>query len=395
MADSSDSMPAPGPETRFLLVDVDGTLVDSFPGIRDSFLHALAANGVPAPPDDQVARISGPPMEDTLRGLGLEGELLDRTYRTYREDYSGGGWQTAEVIPGMRELVRSWKDAGYVLATATSKVETTARLMLERFDLLDLFDVVATASGERGGRRAKADVIAYALEQLGLDATPVDDGGPDHRGNVLMIGDRIHDVEGAHAYGVRSVLVDWGYGDRAEHKASDWSVADVDELSRVVADWADSRPQICVVCTGNICRSPIGEIMLRDALTEEGLIDEVKLNSCGTTGWHVGEAADPRAAASLERAGYSASGHAAAEFGPAHRDADLFLVMDDANRRALVKVGVDPGKIRLFRSFGPAGDKEVADPYYGEDADFERAEHQLAEALPGVVEWARARVLDF
>ena len=123
-------MPAPGPETRILLVDVDGTLVDSFPGIRDSFLHALAANGVPAPPDDQVARISGPPMEDTLRGLGLEGELLDRTYRTYREDYSGGGWQTAEVIPGMRELVRSWKDAGYVLATATSKVETTARLML-------------------------------------------------------------------------------------------------------------------------------------------------------------------------------------------------------------------------------------------------------------------------
>ena len=69
--------------------------------------------------------------------------------------------------------------------------------------------------------------------------------------------------------------------------------------------------------------------------------------------------------------------------------------MDDANRRALVKVGVDPEKIRLFRSFGPAGDKEVADPYYGEDADFERAEHQLAEALPGVVEWARARVLDF
>ena len=53
-------------------------------------------------------------------------------------------------------------------------------------------------------------------------------------------------------------------------------------------------------------------------------------------------------------------------------------------------VAVSPGV-----GFGPAGDKEVADPYYGEDADFERAEHQLAEALPGVVEWARARVLDF
>ncbi len=385
-------MPAPGPETRILLVDVDGTLVDSLPGIRDSFLHALAANGVSVPPDDQVDRISGPPMVDTLRGLGLDGDELDRTYRTYRESYSGEGWRNAEVVPGMPELLARWRNAGYVLATATSKVEATTRLILERFGMLDLFDVVATASAQPGGRRAKDEVIAHALEQLGLDPTTVADGGPQHRGNILMIGDRIHDVEGAHAFGVRSVLVDWGYGGRAEHLASDWSVADVDELGRVVADWADARPQICVVCTGNICRSPMGEIMLRDALAAAGLADAVKLNSCGTTGWHVGEAADPRAAACLSEAGYSASGHAAAEFGPEHRDADLFLVMDAANRTALVKEGIDPERIRMFRSFGPAGDKEVADPYYGDDADFDRAVRQLAEALPGIVEWVGRRV---
>lgn len=366
--------------------------MDSFPGIRDSFLHALSVNGVPAPPDDQVQRISGPPMVDTLRGLGLEDGALDRTYASYRESYSGTGWQAAEPVPGMRDLLLSWRDAGIVLATATSKVETTCRLMLERFGMLDLFDVVATASDGPDGRRSKAAVIAYALEQLGLDATPVEQGGPDARRDVLMIGDRIHDVEGAHAFGVRSVLVDWGYGDRAEHDASDRSVADVDELGRVVADWADDRPHICVVCTGNICRSPMGEIMLRSALAQAGLDGKVRLNSCGTTGWHVGEAADPRAVAWLQQEGYAASGHAAAELGPEHRDADLFLVMDAANRKALVKAGVDPERIALFRSFGPAGEKEVADPYYGEDADFARAGRELAEALPGIVDRVRTLV---
>ncbi|AGP30509.1 arsenate reductase/protein-tyrosine-phosphatase family protein [Corynebacterium terpenotabidum] len=385
-------MAASSGTSRILLVDVDGTLVDSFPGIRDSFLHALSVNGVSAPPDDRVRRISGPPMRDTLAELGLEGETLDRAYASYRSNYTDSGWRNAVAVPGMRDLLVSWRDAGFILATATSKVENTARLMLAEFDLLDLFDVVATATDGPEGRRGKSEVIAFALEQLGLDPTPVSDGGPENRLPLLMIGDRIHDVEGARDYGIRSVLVDWGYGDRAEHREADWSVADVDELRRVVDTWADERPQICVVCTGNICRSPMGEIMLRSALEEAGLAESVVLNSCGTTSWHVGEAADPRAVNCLQHAGYPASGHRADVFGPGHRDADLFLVMDAANRKSLVKEGVDPDRIALFRSFGPAGDKEVEDPYYGEDADFARAAFQLSEALPGIVEWTRRRI---
>lgn len=345
-----------------------------------------------APPEDRVRRIPGPPMIDTLGELGLTGDALERTYADYRACYSGGGWRNCSPFDGMKELLESWRDAGLVLATATSKVESSARAMLEHLGLLSCFDVVATATEDPDGRRTKSDVIAYALEQLGLDPAPVEQGGPTQRRDILMVGDRIHDVEGAHAFGIRSVLVDWGYGDRTEHDASDWSVADVDELGRVVAGWADDRPHLCVVCTGNICRSPMGEIMLRSALGQAGLGDAVRLNSCGTTGWHVGEAADPRAVSWLQQEGYAASGHAAAEFGPEHRDADLFLVMDDANRKALVKAGVDPARIALFRSFGPAGDREVADPYYGEDSDFARAGRELAEALPGIVDWARVRV---
>lgn len=392
MAASADSTPARNIPSRFLLVDVDGTLVDSFPGIRDSFLHALSVNGVPAPPAEEVGRIAGAPMIDTLRGLGLSGGILDRTYASYRERYSASGWRQAGIIEGMRDLLIAWRDAGFVLATATSKAEPTAVQMLRHFGLLDLFEVIATASSDADGRRSKQDVIAYALERLGLDPTPVVDGGPGHRPEVLMIGDRIHDVEGAHAFGVRSMLVDWGYGTREEHREADWSVADVSELSRLVTEWADDRPHICVVCTGNICRSPMGEIMLREALNDAGLGDAVKLNSCGTTGWHVGEAVDPRAAACLRDNGYPASGHAAAEFGPEHRDADLFVAMDVSHRQALIKAGVAPERTALFRSFGPAGNLEVSDPYYGDAADFDTAGQQIAEALPGIVDWVRHRI---
>lgn len=367
-------------------------MVDSFHGIRDSLLRALSVNEIPAPPEEQIRRIPGPPMVDTLRAMGLDGDTLARTMAAYRSDYMVEGWKQASPVRGMRELLVQWREAGFALATATSKVESTTRLMLERFGLLDLFDVVATASPDSGGRRSKTEVIAFALEQLGIDPTPVSQGGPAHRRHVLMIGDRIHDVEGARAFGIRSVLVDWGYGDRTEHGAADWSVADVDELGRVVAQWADDRPHLCVVCTGNICRSPMGEIMVRQALVQAGLGDEVKVNSCGTTGWHVGEAADPRAVAWLQEHGYLATGHRAEEFGAAHRDADLFLIMDASHRRSLEKAGVPPERIALFRSFGPAGDREVADPYYGEDADFDRAGGQLAEALPGIVGLARELV---
>lgn len=376
---------------RILLLDVDGTLVDSYPGIRDSFLHALEDNDVPVPGDDVLTRLPGPPMIDTLRSLGLEGDELARTFASYRSYYDGEGWQLAGPVEGMAGLLADWKDRGFILATATSKAEASARRALERFDLLRYIDVIGAAEDDAGptARRGKTDVIRHTLGLLGLPTDSVDEGGPAARRNLLMIGDRIHDVEGAATFGIRTALVDWGYGSRDEHAKADYSVADVGELRRLVDDWSDPRPHLCVVCTGNICRSAMGEIMLRAAFEKAGVADGVRLNSCGTEKWHVGEAADPRAVAQLQQDGFQGSGHRAAQFGPEHRDADLFLVMTEAHRKALVKLGVEPERIRLFRSFGPAGDREVEDPYYGGDDGFAQVSRQLSEAIPGIVDWAR------
>lgn len=159
--------------------------------------------------------------------------------------------------------------------------------------------------------------------------------------------------------------------------------------------------KISVVCTGNICRSPMGEVMLRSALEEEGLADRVELNSCGLGGWHVGDSADHRAIAQLAQDGYDGTKHIAAQFGAAHADADMFLAMDHSHVEGLIENGVDPNKVFLFRAFDPAshtghiGDHrapQVEDPYYGTDAGFATTAYEIKNSLPGIINFVHKQV---
>lgn len=173
---------------------------------------------------------------------------------------------------------------------------------------------------------------------------------------------------------------------------------------------------ITVVCTGNICRSPMGEVILRAGLEEAGIATShspaadadgadaagasgsadapVALNSCGLGGWHIGDGADGRAVDELASLGYDGKAHRAAQLGPEHLGADLFLAMDDGHVRGLRSAGVAPERIRLFRSFdanSPAG-AEVADPYYGHRSDFTEVGKQIEAAVPGIVEYVREQL---
>ncbi|WGL52343.1 low molecular weight phosphotyrosine protein phosphatase [Nocardioides sp. BP30] len=124
---------------------------------------------------------------------------------------------------------------------------------------------------------------------------------------------------------------------------------------------------VAVVCLGNICRSPIAEVVLRARLDDVGLRD-VAVDSAGTGGWHVGEPMDPRAAATLLAAGYDPSRHRAQQWVPAWRDRfDLVLAMDAQN---LSDLGGRGERTMLFREHDPAGVGDVPDPYYGSDDGF-------------------------
>ena len=118
----------------------------------------------------------------------------------YRADYTSRGWAMNRPFDGITELLADLRAAGVRLAVATSKAEPTARRILEHFGLDGYFEVIAGASVD-GARSAKADVVAHALAQL----APLPP-------RVLMVGDRSHDVEGAGANGLETVVVDWGYG---------------------------------------------------------------------------------------------------------------------------------------------------------------------------------------
>lgn len=125
--------------------------------------------------------------------------------------------------------------------------------------------------------------------------------------------------------------------------------------------------RIAIVCSGNICRSPVADVVLNDKLAEAGLGSAVTVDSFGTGGWHVGEGMDQRSAASLVTAGYDGSRHRARQYGAPHvATYDLVLAMDAGHLRDLGALGVPADRLRLFRSFDPEpGDGDVPDPFYG------------------------------
>lgn len=145
---------------------------------------------------------------------------------------------------------------------------------------------------------------------------------------------------------------------------------------------------VCLVCMGNICRSPMAEVVLRAKLAEHGLDDRVTVDSAGTGGWHVGEPMDRRAAATLAAHGYDGSRHRARQFDPAwFEHCDLVLAMDRDNLRQLRRIAPPGADVRLFRSFDPAAppDAEVPDPYYGAEQGFVEVLRLIEAAADGLV----------
>jgi protein-tyrosine phosphatase len=148
-----------------------------------------------------------------------------------------------------------------------------------------------------------------------------------------------------------------------------------------------TRLGVCFVCTGNICRSPMADVVLRSLagttrLSDgSGLDDHLDITSAGTGGWHEGEPMDPRARAALERRGYGDHGHVAHKFDTARFEStDLVVCLDRGHQQTLLSLGRGRAgddrfddRLVMLRQFDPraGGAVDVPDPYYGDDADFE------------------------
>jgi phosphoglycolate phosphatase len=181
-----------------VLFDLDGTLVDSTPGIWTSIRAAAAELGLPAPTEGQLRSMVGPPLQDGFAGaFGLTGDDVDRAVLAYRAHYARGPLLDADVYPGIPELLAGLRGDGVTLAVATSKPEEFAVRVLAHVGLLAEFASVHGATFD-GTVRHKDQVVAAALA-----------AHPDGEHPVL-VGDRAHDVLGARAHGLPCIGAGWG-----------------------------------------------------------------------------------------------------------------------------------------------------------------------------------------
>ena len=158
----------------------------------------------------------------------------------------------------------------------------------------------------------------------------------------------------------------------------------------------DARPyRVCFVCTGNICRSPIAEVVFRSHVERAGLGGRVDVDSAGLGSWHVGDPPEHTALEVLAEHGLDGSGLRARQFkAPELADVDLVVALDSGHRSVLQQQAGrgEAGKVTQLREFDPDADgPDVPDPYGGPAAEFELVFEQVEAAMPGLLDHVRDR----
>lgn len=197
---------------KVILFDLDGTLTESGEGITKSVQYALDRIGRPEPDLDKLKVFVGPPlMEQFMNYAEIDEETARRAVEIYRERYAAIGIYENRPYDGVRELLEFLNGKGYILAVASSKPERFVLQVLEHFELDGYFREIV--GSELDGRRTKkSDVIEETLQRLGF---------ANKREQVLMIGDKEHDVIGARDAGLECVAVSYGYGTMMELTAAE------------------------------------------------------------------------------------------------------------------------------------------------------------------------------
>lgn len=195
------------PPTHVLL-DLDGTLTDSQPGIGRSLVHAFTTCGYPEPSTEMIRDMIGPPFELSFPEHGIDVHDVERVIDAYRDRYDEVGLFENDVYDGVFEMLEDLRSAGHTLTLATAKPEHLAVRITAHFGLAEYLHTEVGSSNEVGSdRRTKGEVIREAFRRHGI--SPHDRIALDH---VVMIGDRDHDVEGAHLNTIDCIGVTWGYG---------------------------------------------------------------------------------------------------------------------------------------------------------------------------------------
>lgn len=273
---------------HYVLFDLDGTLTDPKEGICKSVQYALHEMNIEEPNLDKLECFIGPPLGESFREFyGMDDAQCDIGIKKYRERFASVGLFENEIYPGMQDLLKHLKEKGVHMAIASSKPKPFVERILKHFDIDKYFEVV-TGSDLNNKKMEKIDVMREALSALfhvpedkivelpeemnserpdGITANvqagettldgdvltelkkkakriiPIDD--------VLMIGDRKFDIEGAKHFMIDSIGVSYGYAADGELETCEATYI-TDDLDRVAS-----------IITGE---APISEIQSKNAL---------------------------------------------------------------------------------------------------------------------------------
>jgi phosphoglycolate phosphatase len=209
-----------------ILFDLDGTIVDSAPGITATLAYMFEQLGRPIPTPSELLKYVGPPLLDSFRDYArFDAAQSAEALAIYREKYLNVGAYDATQYPGVGLVLKAVHESPVPMSLATSKPETPATLILEHFNLARYFDIITGASDDEV-RSAKKDVVAEALVRLAAMGADIS--------RPVLVGDREHDVQGAAANGVPTIFVEWGYGSIAEQAGSVAVVSTPEELQTLL-----------------------------------------------------------------------------------------------------------------------------------------------------------------
>lgn len=211
-----------------ILFDLDGTITDPMVGITTAVKYALNYFEIEVRDIRDLIPFIGPPLVDSFQEFyGFDEQKALLAVEKYREYFKDKGIFENNLYSGIEDFLQKLKDQGYRLSIATSKPEVFAKRILTHFNLDQYFTGVYGSELD-GTRNAKGEVIKYALDNLKIDSSH----------SVIMVGDRKHDIIGAHQNNLKVIAVLYGYGNLEEFKEhnADFIAGNLDELYEIIVN---------------------------------------------------------------------------------------------------------------------------------------------------------------
>lgn len=191
----------------YVIFDFDGTVADTGEGILKSLQHSFTAMGDPAPDLSDLKKFIGPPVYYSYTNFyGISEEKVDLYIKKYRERYREKGIYESKVYDGFKDMLIALKEKNIKVGIASSKPVNLIYSVADYLGITDMFDVIVGVKSDNSKHSTKAGLISEAMDELGAE----------DKSKVLMVGDRLFDIDGAHEAGLKCCAALWGYGNREE-----------------------------------------------------------------------------------------------------------------------------------------------------------------------------------